>query len=294
MQDLARKFKEEVAEAAISLFKRNGYNNVTVNEICKECGISRSVFYSSFNGKRSILEYMVEKPQHNDDASFMKFAHADNDFERIWQLFDRFIAIAYDFGPELTSTLFIMQFESPEGIRAAVHALDDLFATLATNCAKSGIIDSKEPPDLLSRIATDLICHELYVWCSQKGNFSLRARARQYYLSITHWARRSTSRCAHARGSTPRSPTTSSRSIACRPSSATRCDCKSPLPGTPAQPRLILGQNEESAHILLRKKPAARHLFQPLVFSFVSIINVQTNRLPQNSKLRSKSAIRSR
>ena len=158
MQDLARKFKEEVAEAAISLFKRNGYNNVTVNEICKECGISRSVFYSSFNGKRSILEYMVEKPQHNDDASFMKFAHADNDFERIWQLFDRFI----------------------EGIRAAVHALDDLFATLATNCAKSGIIDSKEPPDLLSRIATDLICHELYVWSSQKGNFSLRARARQY------------------------------------------------------------------------------------------------------------------
>ena len=115
MQDLARKFKEEVAEAAISLFKRNGYNNVTVNEICKECGISRSVFYSSFNGKRSILEYMVEKPQHNDDASFMKFAHADNDFERIWQLFDRFIAIAYDFGPELTSTLFIMQFESPRG-----------------------------------------------------------------------------------------------------------------------------------------------------------------------------------
>lgn len=272
MQDSARKFKEEVAEAAISLFKRNGYNNVTVNEICKECGISRSVFYSSFNGKRSILEYMVEKPQHNDDASFMKFAHADNDFERIWQLFDRFIAIAYDFGPELTSTLFIMQFESPEGIRAAVHALDDLFATLATNCAKSGIIDSKEPPDLLSRIATD----------------------RSATSCTSGPARKETSRCAHARGSTPRSPTTSSRSIACRPSSATHCDCKSPLPGTPAQPRLILGQNEESAHILLRKKPAARHLFQPLVFSFVSIINVQTNRLPQNSKLRSKSAIRSR
>lgn len=163
MQDSSWKFKEEVAETAISLFKRGGYNNVTVNDICKACGISRSVFYSSFNGKRSILEYMVEKPQHNDDMSFMKFAHADNDFERIWQLFDRFITIAYDFGPELTSTLFIMQFESPEGIRTAIHALDDLFATLANNCAKAGIIDTEEPPDLLSRIATDLVCHELYV-----------------------------------------------------------------------------------------------------------------------------------
>ena len=116
VQESSWKFKEEVAETAISLFKRDGYNNVTVNDICKACAISRSVFYSSFNAKRRILEYMEEKPQHNDDK----------------------------------------------------------------NCAKAGIIDTEEPPDLLSRIATDLVCHELYVWCSQKGNFSLRARARQY------------------------------------------------------------------------------------------------------------------
>ena len=50
VQDSSWKFKEEVAETAISLFKRGGYNNVTVNDICKACGISRSVFYSSFNG----------------------------------------------------------------------------------------------------------------------------------------------------------------------------------------------------------------------------------------------------
>ena len=62
----------------------------------------------------------------------------------------------------------------------AVHALDDLFATLAKNCAKSGIIETEEPPELLSHIATDLIIHELYVWCSQNGNFCLRERARQY------------------------------------------------------------------------------------------------------------------
>lgn len=96
-------------------------------------------------------------------------------------------------------------------------------------------------------------------------------------------ARKETSRCAHARGSTPRSPTTSSRSIACRPSSATHYDCTAPPPRTPAQPLLALDKTE-SAHILLRKKPAARHLFQPLVFSFVSIINVQTNRLPKKFK----------
>ena len=180
MQDLSHKVKENIAKCAIELFKSEGYDSVSVNEICEKANVSRSVFYTMFKGKRGILDYVVSKPQQNDDEGFRRFADAENDFERIWQLFEQFIFIALDFGPKLTSRLFIMQFESPQGIRDAVHALDDLFATLAKNCAKNGIIETEEPPELLSRIATDLIIHELYVWCSQNGNFSLRERARQY------------------------------------------------------------------------------------------------------------------
>lgn len=180
MQDLSHKVKENIAKCAIELFKSEGYDSVSVNEICEKANVSRSVFYTMFKGKRGILDYVVSKPQQNDDEGFRRFADAENDFERIWQLFERFISIALDFGPKLTSRLFIMQFESPQGIRDAVHALDELFATLAKNCAKNGIIETEEPPELLSRIATDLIIHELYVWCSQNGNFSLRERARQY------------------------------------------------------------------------------------------------------------------
>ena len=180
MQDLSHKVKENIAKCAIELFKSEVCDSVSVNEICEKANVSRSVFYTMFKGKRGILDYVVSKPQQNDDEGFRRFADAENDFERIWQLFERFIFIALDFGPKLTSRLFIMQFESPQGIRDAVHALDDLFATLAKNCAKNGIIETEEPPELLSRISTDLIIHELYVRCSQNGNFSLRERARQY------------------------------------------------------------------------------------------------------------------
>ena len=177
---MSHKVKENIAKCAIELFKSEVCDSVSVNEICEKANVSRSVFYTMFKGKRGILDYVVSKPQQNDDEGFRRFADAENDFERIWQLFERFIFIALDFGPKLTSRLFIMQFESPQGIRDAVHALDDLFATLAKNCAKNGIIETEEPPELLSRIATDLIIHELYIWCSQNGNFSLRERARQY------------------------------------------------------------------------------------------------------------------
>ena len=177
---MSHKVKENIAKCAIELFKSEVCDSVSVNEICEKANVSRSVFYTMFKGKRGILDYVVSKPQKNDDEGFRRFADAENDFERIWQLFERFIFIALDFGPKLTSRLFIMQFESHQGIRDAVHALDDLFAKLGKKCAKNGIIETEEPPELLSRIATDLIIHELYVWCSQNGNFSLRERARQY------------------------------------------------------------------------------------------------------------------
>ena len=188
MQDSSWKFKEEVAETAISLFKRDGYNNVTVNDICKACGISRSVFYSSFNGKRSILEYMVEKPQHNDDKSFMKFAHADNDFERIWQLFDRFITIAYDFGPKASA-------------RPSMRW---------TICLQRWPITA--PRRALSTRKSRRICCRASrrIWSAMS--------------SMSGAVKRATSRCAHVRGSMPRSPTTSNRNTACRPNSGMLCD----------------------------------------------------------------------
>ena len=96
VQSTSNRLKDDIAECAIALFRDRGYDNVSVNEICESAHTSRSVFYSVFKGKRAILDYVVSKPQQNDEESFRKFADAENDFERIWQLFGRFIDIALD------------------------------------------------------------------------------------------------------------------------------------------------------------------------------------------------------
>ena len=70
MQDSSHRLKESIAKCAIGLFKAEGYNNVSVNEICEAAHVSRSVFYTLFKGKRSILDYVVAKPQQNDEESF--------------------------------------------------------------------------------------------------------------------------------------------------------------------------------------------------------------------------------
>ena len=70
MQDLSHKVKENIAKCAIELFKSEGYDSVSVNEICEKANVSRPVFYTMFKGKRGILDYIVSKPQQNDDEGF--------------------------------------------------------------------------------------------------------------------------------------------------------------------------------------------------------------------------------
>ena len=80
MQDSSYRVREDIAKCAIDLFKEEGYGNVSVNEICEAAHVSRTVFYTMFKGKRGILDYVVSKPQQNDEESFRRFADAENDF----------------------------------------------------------------------------------------------------------------------------------------------------------------------------------------------------------------------
>lgn len=48
-----------IVDTAISLFKEHGYQNVSVNEICKSANIPRSSFYTIFSGKKDIINYVL-------------------------------------------------------------------------------------------------------------------------------------------------------------------------------------------------------------------------------------------
>ena len=52
---MANNTKEKIRQQAISLFKENGYENVTVLQICKAAGITKRTFYYHFSSKDEII-----------------------------------------------------------------------------------------------------------------------------------------------------------------------------------------------------------------------------------------------
>ncbi len=169
-----------IVSSAVSLFKRKGYYNVSVNEICKEAGIGRSSFYAVFPGKREIIIHLLSVHKQNLNSVLQDFMTAKNDFERMWSLCNRYLLLAEDFGPALTKVILSMELYESIGIYDEMNVTNDWLVTLMRNGQAAGIIRCSTPAETMVPIVTDLTIQVIFNWCRCDGSFSLREQARLY------------------------------------------------------------------------------------------------------------------
>ena len=170
--------QDKIADAAVGLFRDRGYETVSVGDICAAAGVARSSFYRAFSCKNDILRRIFEHTDANSIVSIEELLAAENDFDRMWIIGDRYISLSRSLGPELSNTFMCMTARGEIDLLALGHSVDSWFIRLTRNCQKTGIIRSKEPAELLGPLMVDMVYHELYVWGMRKGNYPIRARAR--------------------------------------------------------------------------------------------------------------------
>jgi len=59
-QAQAQQTKDKVYQVAIELFETKGFENITVDEICKVANVSTGTFYNVFKSKYEILDRIFE------------------------------------------------------------------------------------------------------------------------------------------------------------------------------------------------------------------------------------------
>jgi len=173
-----------ICEAAIRLFKEKGYANVSVSDICREANTPRSSFYSIFSSKDDIIIYAVKNLKNDSQAVFGDFVNARNDLERIWMLYDRYLKLAVEFGPELTGSLLAVEITRPVGIIDLFYTFNDWFTILVRNCQQSGLIRNKTQPEKIVDLGVRIALAAAYEWCRTCGSFDLRKVALEEHEAL--------------------------------------------------------------------------------------------------------------
>lgn len=64
--------REMALETSYSLFARDGFNKVTMKDVCDATGLSRGGLYSHFAGTKELFEAILEKINQKDEMDFYK------------------------------------------------------------------------------------------------------------------------------------------------------------------------------------------------------------------------------
>ena len=56
----SKKTREQIFQAAKRILQRNGYENLSIKNICEEAGVSNGSFYHHFKTKDDLLSYYIE------------------------------------------------------------------------------------------------------------------------------------------------------------------------------------------------------------------------------------------
>ena len=179
MSETNSKLAGTITAAAIKLFRENGFDEVSVNDICREAGIARSSFYRVFSNKKEIIRYVLENTQGRSIVGIGDIVSAENDFERMWRIGDRYISIVLEFGPRLIGALMRMELEGELDMLSMVHSVDDWFVQLTRNCQQSGTIRNMSPPEILGPMGVDAVYKITYDWCSKNGQLPIRELSRR-------------------------------------------------------------------------------------------------------------------
>ncbi|HRQ22849.1 MAG TPA: helix-turn-helix domain-containing protein, partial [Anaerolineales bacterium] len=60
MQQRSEETRSRIIESAIKLFSARGFNAASVDDICKEAGISKGAFYHHFESKQALFLALLD------------------------------------------------------------------------------------------------------------------------------------------------------------------------------------------------------------------------------------------
>lgn len=177
--------KQKIFSTSLALFDEKGYDNVTINDICHQIGLTKGAFYHHFNSKSDIL---IMKYKFNE-STLLKYYHsisANKPLQKLEKIIKRFI----DY-PKLTS---LEEMKSSFKVQIGSHYQEFVGGDSAVQKSilmkiiGEGQADGDIRDDMSNELLADIIIRYkfgLYIeWCIKDGNMDITTIGQRDYNAL--------------------------------------------------------------------------------------------------------------
>lgn len=107
--------KKLIFQTALRLFREKSFQEVTVNEICKQSGITKHTFYYHFPSKDALLKRFYVIPSEITPADLSTILNAESYVEQLWLLSKSMVDFLVETDLDIIRQIFIKNITSDVG-----------------------------------------------------------------------------------------------------------------------------------------------------------------------------------
>ena len=166
---MGRSTETKINEVAIRLFLEKGYAQVTINDICDACGITKPTFYKHAGCKENLILDFYDRTIHDLLIDTYHFLEAGSHYEQLVLVFRTLIQITKKYGQDLFSQMFISNLADDHHSFDMRDSLTKLCIVIIRNAQKAGEIGNKGDAEVLYRSIAYMFTGYECMWCIKKG-----------------------------------------------------------------------------------------------------------------------------
>lgn len=177
--------KDYIRETALELFKSNGYENVTIMDICHKCQIAKRTFYYHFTSKADLISTVMTYLGIKAERLLSSFVEQDKSVDILWQIFRAYAIQAVEYGPNITSQIYIqtikdgVDYHFPQGAY-----LYPLVLQLIEKSKAADEITNPNDPETIALILYHTLRSISVSWSSENGGYDLETAYKHAFDAI--------------------------------------------------------------------------------------------------------------
>lgn len=168
-------------DRAMELFRKNGYDNVTIQQICSEANVTRNAFYYYFDSKEALLSSYFENIPNFTETLLANVLALPNDWEKLWYLFEAHLRLVENEGLSICRAFMKVNIDGNGEFLTKYYVSETVTIPLLCSCQNSGLIRNMMEPSQLIYLATRMMAGIMLTWCCKNGEFDLINNSREAF-----------------------------------------------------------------------------------------------------------------
>lgn len=181
--------KHTILVKAIELFKKNGFDNVTINEICESCNITKRTFYYHYDSKKTLLLDYFSLVDENIENKLKDIDNETSWLDKCWNVKKIYIRGFADLNADILKNLIKIDMEKQN--QMFCYKLNDFHPN--TKRLRQMVIDYTRKAQEAEEIANNISAEDLSYcfasaflglavsWSSTGGNYDLVEASKKYF-----------------------------------------------------------------------------------------------------------------